>query len=103
MSTHNSINTEVYAAIDPSNFTGKLKGKTVFITGAGRGIGQGIAIAFAKAGATLSLVDLKKENLDETVKECENLGSEVLAQACNVVDTKAVDAALAAYIIFYTD
>jgi NAD(P)-dependent dehydrogenase (short-subunit alcohol dehydrogenase family) len=99
MASHNSINTDVYPAIDPKNFTNKLKGKVAFITGAGRGIGQGIAIAFAKAGATLSLIDLKKENLADTIKTCEELGVEVLAQACNVVDEKAVDAALAEYTI----
>jgi NAD(P)-dependent dehydrogenase (short-subunit alcohol dehydrogenase family) len=97
MATHNSIHTDVYDAIDPSNFVGKFKGKVVFITGAGRGIGQGIAIAFAKAGATLSLVDLQKENLDDTVKQCEQLGAKVLAQACDVVDFKTVDAVLARY------
>jgi NAD(P)-dependent dehydrogenase (short-subunit alcohol dehydrogenase family) len=95
MATRNSINTSVYPAIDPSNFKGKLKGKTVFITGCARGIGQGIAIAFAKAGATLAIVDLTKESLIETVKQCEELGAEVLAMECDVTDRAAVDKALA--------
>ena len=94
MASHNSINTNVYPAIDPKNFTGKFKGKVVFITGAGRGIGQGIAIAFARASATLSLLDLKKENLESTVKECEELGSKVLPIACDVTDFASVDAAI---------
>lgn len=95
MATKNSINTDVYAAIDPKNFTNKLKGKVAFITGAGQGIGQGIAIGMAKAGATLALVDLKKENLANTIKQCEALGSEVLPLACDVVNQKAVDEAIA--------
>jgi meso-butanediol dehydrogenase/(S,S)-butanediol dehydrogenase/diacetyl reductase len=98
MATHNSINTSVYKAIDPSNFTNKFKDKVVLVTGAGRGIGQGIAIAFARAGATLALFDLKKENLASTVKQCEELGSKVLPIACNVADTAAVDAAIDEYI-----
>jgi len=98
MATHNSINTSVYEAIDPSNFTNKFKGKVVLVTGAGRGIGQGIAIAFARAGATLALLDLKKENLASTVKQCEELGSHVLPIACNVADTADVDAAIEEYI-----
>ena len=98
MATHNSINTSVYKAIDPSNFANKFKGKVVLVTGAGRGIGQGIAIAFARAGATLALLDLKKENLASTVKQCEELGSKVLPIACNVADTTDVDAAFDEYI-----
>jgi NAD(P)-dependent dehydrogenase (short-subunit alcohol dehydrogenase family) len=99
MATHNSINASVYKAIDPSNFTNKFKGKVVLVTGAGRGIGQGIAIAFARAGATtLALLDLKKENLASTVKQCEELGSKVLPIACNVADTADVDAAIDEYI-----
>jgi NAD(P)-dependent dehydrogenase (short-subunit alcohol dehydrogenase family) len=97
MATHNSINTSVYPAIDPSNFENKLKGKVVLITGAGRGIGQGIAIAMAKAGATLSLLDLKKENLNSTVEQCGKLGATVLALECNVTDSTSVDAAIAEY------
>lgn len=98
MATHNSINTSVYKAIDPSNFTDKFKGKVVLVTGAGRGIGQGIAIAFARAGATLALLDLKKENLASTIKQCEQFGSDVLSIACNVADTADVDAAIEEYI-----
>jgi len=94
MATKNSVNTSVYPAIDPSNFIGKLKGKVVFITGAARGIGQGIAIAFAKAGATLAIVDFTKESLEATVKQCEELGSEVLAMACDVTDFATVDKVL---------
>ena len=98
MATKNSINTQVYPAIDPSNFTGKLKGKVVLVTGAAQGIGQGIAIAMAKAGATLALLDLTKERLDNTVKQCEELGSKVLPMACDVTDEAAVDKALAEYL-----
>ena len=97
MATHNSINTSVYKAIDPSNFTNKFKGKVVLVTGAGRGIGRGIAIAFARAGATLALLDLKKENLASTIKQCEEFGSKVLPIACNVADTADVDAAIDEY------
>lgn len=100
MATRNSINTQVYPAIDPKNFTGKFKGKVVLVTGAARGIGQGIAIAFAKAGATLSLLDYTKESLESTVKQCEELGSEVLAIGCDVTDNAAVDSALAEYLTF---
>ena len=97
MASHNSINTTVYKAIDPSNFINKFKGKVVLVTGAGRGIGQGIAIAFARAGATLALFHLIKENLASTVKQCEELGSEVLPISCDVTNTADVDAAFDEY------
>jgi NAD(P)-dependent dehydrogenase (short-subunit alcohol dehydrogenase family) len=97
MASHNSVKTEVYPAIDPKNFVGKLRGKVVFITGAGQGIGQGIAIAFAKAGATLSLVDLKQDNLDDTATKCKDeVPVDVLTTVCDITDFKAVDAVIAA-------
>lgn len=45
-----------------------IKGKTVFLTGASRGIGRQIAIGFAGLGCDLILHARKKENLDETLE-----------------------------------
>ena len=49
-----------------------LKGKTAIVTGAARGLGQGIAIGLAEAGADLALVDILP--VDETLKNIEKLG-----------------------------
>jgi len=45
-----------------------LQGKTVWITGAGSGIGRACAIAFAAAGASLALTGRRRDALDDTVK-----------------------------------
>ncbi|HXK33135.1 MAG TPA: SDR family NAD(P)-dependent oxidoreductase [Dehalococcoidia bacterium] len=39
------------------------------ITGGGRGIGQGVALRFAREGAKLALVDIEQGHLDETARE----------------------------------
>ena len=43
-----------------------LNGKKAFITGASRGIGQEIAVAFAEAGADLALVARSEDGLAAT-------------------------------------
>ena len=60
-----------------------LKDKVALVTGAGRGIGQAIALAFAKEGAILVLSDLKSEFLAETETLAKQAGSpkSVLTQA----------------------
>ncbi|MCB1431256.1 MAG: SDR family oxidoreductase [Alphaproteobacteria bacterium] len=51
-----------------------LKGKTVLITGAAQGIGRATALAFAKEGARLALVDIAKDDLASLVAEIKEMG-----------------------------
>ena len=52
-----------------------LEGKTALITGASRGIGKAIAVAFAKQGANIAFSDLNKdENMENVEKELQTLG-----------------------------
>ncbi|HMM34561.1 MAG TPA: SDR family NAD(P)-dependent oxidoreductase, partial [Thermoanaerobaculia bacterium] len=51
-----------------------LVGKTVIVTGAGRGIGRAIALSAARAGASVILASRTDEQLQEVVREVAALG-----------------------------
>jgi len=59
---------------DISQFS--LKGKIAVITGGGRGIGQAIAFAFAKAGAKVVITSRKAQDLEATANEIKAFGGE---------------------------
>jgi NAD(P)-dependent dehydrogenase (short-subunit alcohol dehydrogenase family) len=49
----------------------RLRGQVAFVTGAGRGIGQAMAIAFASEGAMVGVADINQATADSTVCEIE--------------------------------
>ncbi|MFD1037431.1 SDR family NAD(P)-dependent oxidoreductase [Virgibacillus byunsanensis] len=57
--------------------TNQLKGKSAIITGAGSGIGKGIAQAFVDAEASVILVDINQKKLVDTKKDLEAINSKV--------------------------
>jgi len=61
-----------------------LSGKIAVVTGAGRGIGQSIALALAKAGADIAVAELKEEFAADTVQKVEELGRKVKAYSIDV-------------------
>jgi 3-oxoacyl-[acyl-carrier protein] reductase len=52
----------------------QIQGKTIVITGAGRGLGAAMALDFAKRGANLALVDLDAAGLAAVCSSCTALG-----------------------------
>ncbi len=69
-----------------------LAGKVAVVTGAGRGIGQAIAVAYAQAGAAVCCAARTESQLAETVQRIEAAGGRALAAACDVTDGAQVQA-----------
>ena len=84
---------------DISQFS--LEGKVAIVTGGGRGIGQGIAFAFAKAGAKVVITSRKAQDLEATAAEIKTFGGEVLVLPAHLGKfeeiKKVVDTVMAKY------
>jgi 3-oxoacyl-[acyl-carrier protein] reductase len=70
----------------------ELANQVAVVTGAGRGIGQAIALKLAAAGADIACVDLKLEFCAETVQMAQGLGRKAWPFAANVSDAASVEA-----------
>ena len=70
-----------------------LADKVAVVTGAGRGIGRAVALAYARMGADVACVSRTEENSAKVAAEVEALGRKAWALAVDVSDTAAVDAA----------
>ena len=76
--------------------SGRLAGKVAIVTGAGQGVGRGIALAFAREGADVVVAELNEETGTAVVKEIEALGARAQFVACDVTSRESIDAAVAA-------
>ncbi|MCH7867819.1 MAG: SDR family oxidoreductase [Myxococcales bacterium] len=72
----------------------RLKDKVAIVTGAGQGVGRGIARAFAVEGAKCVIADFNEETGRQVVKELEELGRDAIFVACDVTKRESVDAAV---------
>ena len=71
-----------------------LAEKVAVVTGAGRGIGRAVALAYARMGANVACVSRTEENSAKAAAEVEALGRRAWAVAVDVSDTAAVDTAV---------
>lgn len=76
----------------------KLKGKTALVTGAGQGIGRAIALALARDGAQVAVLDIVKENAEAVRREIEALGIKGLALVVDLRKRPEVERAIAELI-----
>ena len=68
-----------------------LKNKTAVITGGGSGIGQAIAVLFAKQGANVHIIELSEEDTKDTLNRIHTEGGGTCTiHPCNVSDQEAV-------------
>jgi len=72
----------------------QLEGRKILVTGAGQGIGRGIAQAVSEAGGDVALIDLRMEALQETARAVEKSGRAALCLVADVTDERAVRGAI---------
>ncbi len=67
-----------------------MKGRVAIVTGAARGIGREICLKLAGRGANIVGVDLLQDELEQTVKDLNQMGVKAVAKFTNVTDSEAM-------------
>jgi NAD(P)-dependent dehydrogenase (short-subunit alcohol dehydrogenase family) len=96
-----TIHHETYPAISPSQFN--LKGRTVFITGASRGIGLAMAVSYTKAGVSGLCISARgdlsatKSAIMGAAEQAKLPAPKILAVSLDVTNQESVEAAAAEF------
>src|SRR4051812_46483508 len=73
-----------------------IRDKQALVTGAASGIGRAIAVALAREGADLYLLDIDQAGLATLVAEAEALGVTAIAARCDLTKREEISAAVQA-------
>ena len=69
----------------------QLNEKVAIVTGAGQGIGKGIALCLAKRGVKIVATGRRLEPIEQTIAEIKELGGEGFAMSCDSADRARVE------------
>ena len=75
-----------------------VEGRAVIVTGAGQGIGRGMALHLAKNGAAVAVVDWKEHRVERTVAELQALGAEAIGVTSDISDHDSITAMVATVV-----
>jgi 3-oxoacyl-[acyl-carrier protein] reductase/2-hydroxycyclohexanecarboxyl-CoA dehydrogenase len=73
----------------------RLKDKVAIVTGAGRGIGRGIALKLAEEGAKVVVADVVEENAQKVVEQIKQAGGRAIAVKTDISQKPQVEAMFA--------
>jgi len=74
---------------------GKLDGKVAIVTGAGQGVGRGIALALAKEGAKVVVTGRTAQKCARTADEIKSFGGAAMSLTCDATRREDVNAVVA--------
>lgn len=72
--------------------SGFLCDRIAVVTGAGQGIGRGVALQLAEQGARVVVADINAETAAETVAIAQSRGGDAVAIGCDIADSASVEA-----------
>jgi len=84
--------------VHEGHHSGKLEDKIAIVTGAGRGIGESIAIAMAKEGARVAVVEVSEQRCRETTDKIMTVGGQAISLKVDVAVWAEVEKAVTTVI-----
>ena len=78
----------------PTPFTGRLGGKIAVVTGGAAGMGRATALAFAREGAKVSILDIQDAEGEKTAQMIRDAGGEAAYFHADVTKDDQINAAL---------